>query len=505
MSLRAKILLWVALVNLGVTAFLATFFVVDLQRRERELQDREAGQRQQAYAALVRAFGGRLELEDLSSGPEQLKKLLRQLLDHPVRTLISDGILLNTYRPGERGDVRPTDLYVNLFGAKDRAADFDAERARRKIRESIETGRVIRDDPWIAVPIAQQGASGDPWGGGYFQLSSPPTSAWIPTFQPRTLVSGMILGTLLLVVLTYLLLERWIFQPVGRLASGAARVYARNFEQPVSGGGGADEVGRLITSFNAMMAEVGDAQHSLTQRVQEATQRAEESRRGLVIAQRLAATGTLASGIAHEINNPLGGMLNAALRLRKEAKEAGDAARTRYLTLLVQGLERIQEIVRRVLQFSPRSVAPQRIRLQDVVMSAAALAEHRAQRSQVKIELEGADAWVLAGPGELQQVFLNLFINACDALSERGGTVRVRVHERADKIVIEVADDGPGMTEEECERAFDLFFTTKEVGQGTGLGLSVAHHILSQHSGSITVTSKLGEGCRFMLTLPRPQ
>jgi two-component system NtrC family sensor kinase len=298
-----------------------------------------------------------------------------------------------------------------------------------------------------------------------------------------------------------------VLHPLTELAAGAARVARREYGRAVPGSG-SDEIGRVVAGFNSMMSDVSDAERRLTARVDEATRQAEERGRGLVIAQRLAATGTLASGIAHEINNPLGGMLNVALRLKQEeeggrAKPEGSATRVRYLGLLIDGLSRIQEIVKRVLQFTPRRVEPAVVPLLELVRKAAAFAEHRAKKARVQISIEGSDAPVLAEPGEMQQVFLNLLLNACDAVGEReGGQVRVVSRREGGRVVVAVADDGPGMTAEQLEHCFDLFFTTKEPGKGTGLGLSVAHHIVEQHGGELTVASPPGAGATFTVTLP---
>ena len=130
MSLRAKILLAVAAVNLGVTALLALFFFNDLERREQALREREMIQVQEAKAALVRSFGGflvggGLELEGPERGRLEVAGILRRLLNHPVRSIIEDGIVLNRYSYTAEGEILPTDVYVNLLGAKDRETGFD--------------------------------------------------------------------------------------------------------------------------------------------------------------------------------------------------------------------------------------------------------------------------------------------------------------------------------------------------------------------------------------------
>jgi signal transduction histidine kinase len=197
-------------------------------------------------------------------------------------------------------------------------------------------------------------------------------------------------------------------------------------------------------------------------------------------------------------------MVNAARKVRGQVDELppGHKVKVAYLDLIIQGLQRIQEIVKRVLTFSPRRMEPVRASVREIVQKSIALAEHRASRSGVRIVVEGDDLPIIAEQGEIQQVLLNLLINACDALQDRGGRVLVRIGRASDWVEIDVIDDGPGMTEAQREQAFDLFFSTKEVGQGTGLGLSVASHIVTQHGGTLTLDTAPGQGCVFHIRLP---
>jgi signal transduction histidine kinase len=520
-SLRVRVLLSILAVNVGVTALLVVYLLNDLERREQLSRD-QAREREQEYVRrFEKIFDGVLSVDP--SNRDEVSEAIQVLRVHPLRQLLKDGVILQTDVLKQSQAGAPLDgsalpanaTYVNLMGAKHRAPSFDDAHARAQILEAV-SKRASERDPkrrgWIAAPIrlVRRGEH-DPdapiWGGGYFLLDLPEESPVAPpTFQPSTILLGMGAGTLVLLALTWLLLERSVLRPLTELAAGASRVAGREYDRPVPGSG-SDEIGRVVAGFNSMMSDVGDAERRLTARVDEATRQAEERGRGLVIAQRLAATGTLASGIAHEINNPLGGMLNVALRLKQEeeggrAKPDGSGARVRYLGLLIDGLTRIQEIVKRVLQFTPRHVEPAVVPLLDLVRKASAFAEHRAKKGKVAISIEGVDAPVLAEPGEMQQVFLNLLLNACDALSESGGRVAVRSRREDGRIVVDVADDGPGMSPEQLAHCFDLFFTTKEPGKGTGLGLSVAHHIVEQHGGVLSAASTPGAGATFTVSLP---
>ncbi len=510
MTLRARILLSIAVVNLAVTALLGLFLLDDLQKRDRARLASEAEREERLFAWFEQIFDGFLSV-DLSMDEKSVANAVKELRLHPARALVKDGVILQDPRAvPDVGTVLSSDaLYLNFPSAKHRAPTFNERNARRLIAEATRTGRIVRErDPrlrgWVAAPIraGERRADAPIWGGGYFLLNLLEEPEWVPSFQPRTLLLGMGLGTLLLLALTWLLLERSVLRRLAELAAGAARVARREYGAPVPGAG-SDEIGAVVATFNQMMAQVSDADRRLTERVAEATRQADERGRGLVIAQRLAATGTLASGIAHEINNPLGGMLNAALRLKQEAEhDPAGAGRVRYLKLLIDGLGRIQEIVKRVLHFTPRRVEPQVVPILELVRRAVAFADHRAKRANVTIRVEGADVPVLVEPGEMQQVFLNLLLNSCDALAARGGTVVVTAMVEKAVVRVTVVDDGPGMTAEQLERCFDLFYTTKEAGKGTGLGLSVVHHIVQQHGGTIGVRSEPGRGAAFTVTLP---
>jgi signal transduction histidine kinase len=517
-SLRVRILLWILAVNVGVTALLVAYLLFDLNERD-ERSRTEARDRELVYTRkFEKIFDGVLTVDPTQ---EEVADAIRVLRGHALNELVKDGVILQIdvasqeqARSLDDRSVLPANAaYVNLKGAKHRAPSFDETHARDQIRAAVRQRHSQRDPQrrgWIAAPIrltrlGARDVDAPIWGGGYFLLDLPEEPAEsAPTFLPTTILLAMGAGTLTLLALTWLLLERSVLKPLEELAAGAQRVARREYQPPVPGAG-SDEIGRVVASFNTMMADVGAAERVLTEKVEEATRRAEERGRGLVIAQRLAATGTLASGIAHEINNPLGGMLNVARRLKQEEEQQPETAgspRRRYLQLLVDGLVRIEEIVRRVLQFTPRRVEPTVVPILELVRKAIAFADHRAKKSRVTLVVDGEDARVLAEAGEMQQVFLNLVLNACDALGEKGGQVRVHSHVEGGRVLLDVSDDGPGMSQEQQERCFDLFFTTKEPGKGTGLGLSVAHHIVEQHGGTLTVRSQAGVGTTFTVTLP---
>jgi signal transduction histidine kinase len=257
-----------------------------------------------------------------------------------------------------------------------------------------------------------------------------------------------------------------------------------------------DELGRLGESFNTMVERLADARRQLEDR------HAQEIRR----AEHLASLGQMAAGIAHEINNPIAGMLNCVRTLAKGVKD--DRQRAQYLTMLQEGLGRIGRIVGQLLSFA-REAKPQLkpTPVLPVLQKCLAFLEHDLAGRKVRCVVAEGDGLpsVLADAYLLEQVFLNILKNAADAMPE-GGTVTVTPSLRTAGterfLQVAIADTGAGIPREHLSRIFDPFFTTKEVGKGTGLGLSVSYGIVRAHGGFIEVASEAGRGSTFTVALP---
>jgi hypothetical protein len=222
----------------------------------------------------------------------------------------------------------------------------------------------------------------------------------------------------------------------------------------------------------------------------------------LVQADKLSSIGLLAAGVAHEVNTPLAVISTYAQMLTKQVD--GDDPKSKLLEKIAKQTFRASEIVNSLLNFSRTSRTEfEEIDLNRVVRETVNLLEHQLEKSGVRVEpsYDGVLPPVKGNFGKMQQVFLNLFLNARDAM-ESGGLLRVRTWQEGDLAHVEVSDTGKGIAADDLSRIYDPFFTTKQARQGTGLGLSVTYGIVKEHGGAIEVVSRPGEGTVFRLGFP---
>jgi two-component system sensor histidine kinase HydH len=218
--------------------------------------------------------------------------------------------------------------------------------------------------------------------------------------------------------------------------------------------------------------------------------------------QRLAAVGRLAAGVAHEIRNPLSSIKGFATYFRE--RYAGNPEDVQTATILIQEVDRLNRVVSQLLEFSrPVGIVPRPCRLAELIAASLRLVEGPLQEKNIEVRTEcpAPEAEVRVDPDRLNQVLLNLYLNAVEAMAP-GGLLRVAVEDGGSGggFRIRVSDTGCGIRPEDLSQVFEPYFTTKPTG--TGLGLAIAHNIVAAMGGRITVESRLGEGTRFEVNLP---
>lgn len=273
----------------------------------------------------------------------------------------------------------------------------------------------------------------------------------------------------------------------GRLAEGdfSARVAVKSV----------DEFGRLGETFNSMARSIEEREAQIKRHAQER----------IAGSERLAILGQLAAGVAHEINNPLGGILMYSHLLLDDT--GPDDPRRNNLERIARETGRCRDIVRGLLDFARQSeLEVAEADINEVIEKTLSLVENHVLFQNVRLvkQLAGDIPSVRMDRGQIQQVLLNIVMNAVEAMGVQGGTLQIasRHKETEEGVMVVVSDSGPGIAPENLRRLFEPFFTTKGVGQGVGLGLAISYGIVEKHGGKLSVESEVGKGATVSLVLP---
>ena len=296
----------------------------------------------------------------------------------------------------------------------------------------------------------------------------------------------------------------WIHKPLRELHEDFDRVASGDYSHRASVCT-RDEIQSLATAFNVMTTKFQDVVRNQTDQIQMQAQK-------LLQSERVAGIGFLATGVAHEINNPLGviSMCGDAIARQftvpaEKWKPADFAEGREYSQMICNETMRCQNITHRMLDFAHGSSGEKNCYdVTAIVREVVGLVGHLGKYNDRKIVFDDSppcEAWVCGQ--EIRQVVLNLVANALQAMAP-GGVLRISLYETADQLDLAFQDDGCGMTQETLQQLFEPFFTTKDAGQGTGLGLSLTRKIIESHSGSISASSPgVGQGSTFRVRLPR--
>jgi two-component system NtrC family sensor kinase len=252
-----------------------------------------------------------------------------------------------------------------------------------------------------------------------------------------------------------------------------------------------DEVSTLIQKFNEMEEQLARREEEL-----------ERKNKELFQTKKLAAIGTLASGVAHELNNPLNNIYLSAQVLVREMGDACPSDIKEVVTDIRSQTLRVKSIVGDLLEFA-RGREPQmkEVSLYNFIKEAYKFTGNSVNTEKIRFMLDSdTEVIIHADPDQLERVFINLFMNAVEAMSGEG-ELKVGILQEDDSIIIKVSDSGKGMSGESLEKIFEPFYTTKD--KGTGLGLAIVFNIISKHNGKIAIQSEEGKGTIFMITLPK--
>ena len=309
-----------------------------------------------------------------------------------------------------------------------------------------------------------------------------------------------------------------VYLPLRDLESGAQRLAAGNLDQPIPVRS-SDEFGKLASSFNGMTdalrnsrAELRDWARTLEQKVEKRTQELRRAQAETMRGEKLASVGLLASGVAHELNNPLTGILTFSHLVRQKMPDKSVDAED--MDLVIRETKRCAAIIKRLLDFAREKLPEKKFTdLNQVIDDTVRIVEQPAHLRDIEITLDLdrtlPPIWIDAD--QIKQVIMNMVVNAQHAVEEKGSITistrrapdpRAPVTEPKPMVAISIVDTGCGIPEANLRRIFDPFFTSKDVGKGTGLGLSVSHGIVEAHGGLIEVQSKVGEGSTFRVFLP---
>ena len=312
--------------------------------------------------------------------------------------------------------------------------------------------------------------------------------------------------------------HRLVYLPLRDLESGAQRLSTGDLDQaiPVRSG---DEFGKLAASFNVMTgalrnsrAELRDWGHTLEQKVERRTQELRSAQAETMRGEKLASVGLLASGVAHELNNPLTGILTFSHLVRQKMPDKSTDAED--MDLVIRETKRCAAIIKRLLDFAREKLPEKKFTdLNQVIDDTVRIVEQPAHLRDIEItvHLDRTLPPIWIDADQIKQVIMNMLVNAQHAVEEKGSiTVSTRrsldprapAGEPKPMVEISIVDTGCGIPETNLRRIFDPFFTSKDVGKGTGLGLSVSNGIVEAHGGLIEVESKVGEGSTFRVLLP---
>ncbi len=310
---------------------------------------------------------------------------------------------------------------------------------------------------------------------------------------------------------------RFVHVPIQRLIQGTEQVALGNLDYRIPEDSN-DEIGKLARAFNRMTRSLKEANEeirgwsdSLEKRIKEKTEQLKQAQKHILFVEKMASLGKLSAAVAHELNNPLAGVLNYTKLVQKKIRKRGDGLKNAQdilddLEVIASETMRCGNIVKNLLLFTREGKQEyQPCNLNEILTQSLKLVQHQLEMQGIEavLELDDRIEQMYCYPDQLKQAFLALFVNAIEAMPDGGKLhVRTRLHPEIQCVEITISDTGVGIRPEDLPHIFEPFFTTKDEMSGTGLGLSVVYGIVRQHKGSIDVQSEVNHGTTFVIRIP---
>jgi len=403
---------------------------------------------------------------------------MRDLSQHSELDLNFVAVLDNSFRVTSHSDFREYGKYFTHPFVK------DAQGADQVLMRTVAGNKNQSDALEFAAPLSIEGKR---WGILLFSLSLQDVEKEI-----KAMISQIALHSILALSILFLLiylLSRQFIKPIIDLSQAMGEVEVEMVEKtiPVKGN---DELALLTESFNEMV-----------RRIRRANEQMILTHEKLLQSEKLATLGVLSSSIAHRINNPLGGLFNCVGLMRKRGDD--QEFRENYLDLIEEGLESIKQTVGQLLWTAGRREAEdKRSNISSVLSGVLRYLDYRFKKQGIAYTQDVDEKLIIpVAPHDLEELFLNIMINSIQAM-ETGGQLTIVVLRSDSKIKISVEDTGVGIAEDKIDDVFDLFYSTKEAGVGTGLGMWMTYELVKKYKGDISITSQVGTGTKVSISLP---
>ena len=523
-SLKFKVGLYLVMA-LTVAVFIFSMMMVQNNRKEL-LQ-----QVTQNSAQLSRVVISSTRFAMLQNKPSQVSRIIQDVGDQQdiekVRILSKEGAIIHSSKKGEIGTKVDQEAEACLACHLDEKSLLESPTFGRTRFFTNPNGKrllgstaVIHNEPTCAGAGCHKNVEDEPVL-GVLDIVYPLGDIEATLRSNTYTVFGLSFGFIILAgLLVSYLVNRMVYLPLRDLDDGAERLASGDLDNtiPVRS---KDEFGHLATSFNSMTralrksrVDLEDWGRTLEQKVEEATVELHKAQAETARSEKLASVGLLAAGIAHELNNPLTGVLTFSYLVRKNLPD--DSRDAEDLDLVIRETKRCAAIIRRLLDFS-REKKPEKTfsNLNILITEIMQLTEQSAQVNDIRIitDLDEQLPEIWMDENLIKQVIMNMLVNAQHAIEGEGSiTIKTRLCTKEDcpesiteignMAEITITDTGCGISSTDLQRVFDPFFTTKEVGKGTGLGLSVSHGTIKAHGGAIEVESFVGKGTEFRIYLP---